>query len=198
LFFAGGASSVRGFATNQLGPRVLTVSPERLSLIGCTPGNYGTPGCNPDTTVAGSRPGESVTLGDEDFKPQPLGGTSIVEASIEYRMAIGMRRMLWASAFIDGAVVGSNVVSGLSTLRNLVKGSFAITPGVGIRYKSPVGPIRVDVGLNPGRAESLQVITEGLVDGRQRVISLNRTRRYQPAATLLDRFQLHLSIGQPW
>jgi outer membrane protein assembly factor BamA len=185
LFYAGGATSVRGFATNQLGPRVLTIAPERLTNAGCS-----------DLTLTTCDP--NAGLDDKDFKPQPLGGTSIVEYGAEYRLSIGFHRKLWAAAFIDGAVVGSNVVSGLSTLRNLVKGQAAIAPGVGIRYKSPVGPVRVDVGYDPSGGHPLQVITESIVDGERRIITLDKARTYQASRTLLDRLQLHFSIGQPW
>ena len=51
-------------------------------------------------------------------------------------------------------------VGGIATLKNLVNGAGAITPGFGIRYYSPVGPIRVDLGINPSLAEDLAVVTE--------------------------------------
>jgi outer membrane protein assembly factor BamA len=188
LFYAGGATSVRGFPTNQLGPRVLTVAPDRLEVVGCTPATFETD-CDPN-----------LLQDDGDFKPQALGGTSIVEWSVEYRMSIGFRRKLWAAGFVDGAVVGSNVVSGLSSLRNLVKGQAAVTPGFGIRYKSPVGPVRIDIGYDPTGAESLQVITEAVVNGERRIVSLSKDHQklYHTNRSLLDRLQLHFSIGQPW
>lgn len=187
LFYAGGATSVRGYATNQLGPRVLTIAPEKLTAIGCSEATFETT-CDPNTGG----------LDVDEFKPQPLGGTSIVEGSVEYRVPIGFQRRLTAAAFLDGAIVGSGRVAGLSTLRNLVKGSFAVTPGVGIRYKSPVGPIRVDVGFAPQRTEELRVITEALVNGERRIVRLDIPRSYTPSSTLLDRFTLHFSIGQAW
>jgi outer membrane protein assembly factor BamA len=187
LFYAGGATSVRGFAPNQLGPRVLTIAPERLVESGCT-----------DPEFTSCDPSEDAGLSDKDFKPQPLGGTSLLEWSVEYRKSIGFRRKLWAAAFLDGAVVGSNVVSGLSTLRNIVKGQAAMTPGVGIRYKSPVGPVRVDVGFSPAHTENLSVVTEAVVDGERKIVTLANQRSFTSARTLLDRLQLHFSIGQPW
>lgn len=192
LFYAGGATSVRGYATNQLGPRVLTIAPDRLNAIGCAESTFETT-CDPNAVYQ-----DTLHLDDSDFKPQALGGTSLVEGSIEYRMPIGFRRKLTAAAFIDGAVVGSGFVTGLSTLRNLVKGSAAITPGFGIRYKSPVGPIRIDVGFSPQRTEDLRVVTEAIVNGERRIVTLPNTRAYTPARTLLDRFTLHFSIGQAY
>ena len=185
LFYAGGATSVRGFATNQLGPRVLTVDPQSLIDAKCT-----------DPTLVLCDP--NVILQDKDFKPQPLGGTSLIEWSAEYRQSIGFHRKLWAAAFIDGGVVGSSVVTGLSSLRNLVHGSTATTAGVGIRYKSPVGPVRIDLGYDPTGEEMLQVITQEPLGGEGRIIPLKEQRRYHKDRPLLDRFQLHFSIGQPW
>jgi len=51
--------------------------------------------------------------------------------------------------------------AGVATLANLVRGTGAITPGIGVRYLSSVGPIRVDLGFNPSRSENLAVVTEG-------------------------------------
>lgn len=195
LFYAGGATSVRGFPQNQLGPRVLTIAPERLEAVGCVPADFAT--CDPDVTFQ-----DSLHLDDSDFKSQPVGGTSLLEWSAEYRLAIGFRRKLWAAAFIDGAIVGSNVVSGLSSLRNLVKGQTAITPGFGIRYKSPVGPVRIDIGYDPTGVEELPVISEAVINGERRIVRVGETgdlkRTYHATRSLLDRFQLHFSIGQPW
>ena len=198
LFYAGGATSVRGFPTNQLGPRVLTIAPENLVAIGCSPATF-TTSCDPNAAAVDTT-GNTIKIPDRDFKPQPLGGTSILEWSAEYRRSIGFRRRLWAAAFVDGAVVGSNVVSGLSSLRNLVKGQAAITPGIGIRYKSPVGPVRIDVGYDPTGAHELQVITEAIIDGERRIFTVGQTRRYHErrGALALERFQMHFSIGQPW
>ena len=193
LLYAGGASSVRGYGTNQLGPRVLTIAPERLTdatkANACTAASISDGSCDPNGVVG---------LKDSEFNPQPLGGTSLIEGSIEYRVPIAMRRKLTAAVFIDGAIVGSGFVPSLATIRKITKGSGAITPGVGIRYKSPVGPIRIDMGFNPARTENLQVVTESLVNGERRILTLPNLRAYTSAKTLLDRFTLHFSIGQAY
>jgi outer membrane protein assembly factor BamA len=194
LFYAGGATSVRGFSTNQLGPRVLTIAPEKLVAAGCDSADI--QACDPD----------ALPLSNSDFKPQPLGGTSLLEWSVEYRIPIAFQRKLTLAGFIDGGVVGSgNFVSltDLSNLRNLVSGSSAVTPGIGIRYKSAVGPIRVDLGFNPSRTEDLQVVTETIQNGERHIVPLSAngiplTRSYNSGTRLLDRLTLHLSIGQPY
>ena len=119
-------------------------------------------------------------IGDDEFTPSPLGGTSIVEASVEYRFPLFMKN-LGGAVFLDGAAVGERVfdpLRGLSTFKNLVSGTGAITPGFGIRYYSPVGPIRVDLGINPSRAENLAVVTELERNGRLLIVPLETPRRY--------------------
>ena len=192
-FYAGGASSVRGFGTNQLGPRVLTIDPNKLTdstRVGhCT-----------STTVADGScdPGAIAGLADKAFNPQPLGGTSLIEGSVEYRYPIAFRGRLTAAAFIDGAIVGSGPIPTLQNFTNITRGTGAITPGVGIRYKSPVGPIRIDLGFSPARSERLPVVTEVATNGERKIVPLSAPRTYAPAKTLLDRFTLHFSIGQAY
>ena len=137
-------------------------------------------------------------LTDKEFNPQPLGGTSLLEGSVEYRFPIALRRKLTAAVFIDGAVVGSGPLPTLQNFTNITRGTGAITPGFGIRYKSAVGPIRVDIGFSPARTEQLPVVTEVTVNGERKIVPLTQTRSYTPAKTLLDRFTLHFSIGQAY
>ena len=95
------------------------------------------------------------------------------------------------AAFVDGGLVGA------SRLRDLAEGSGAVTPGVGIRYKSPVGPIRVDVAYNPVVADSLPVYTERRnAQGQREIVRLKTRYLYEPATTFFDRITFHFSIGQ--
>jgi hypothetical protein len=116
---------------------------------------------------------------------------------------------LGGAVFIDGAAVGERVFDplsgGIGTLKDLVKGTGAITPGFGIRYYSPVGPIRVDLGINPSKAEDLAVVTERMVNGQNTLVPLDIPRRYSPTGgagtaigKILNRLTLHLSIGQAY
>ena len=185
---------MRGYGENQLGPRALTVPRNKIAtLVGCDPA-YGTViGCDPNgATVTRSDNGDSTgvsTLRARDFTPRPLGGASVIEASAELRFPIW--RQIGGAAFIDAGVVGA------SRLGDLTKGNGAVTPGVGVRYKSPVGPIRVDVAYNPSVPEDLPVYTErvnGL--GQSEIVRLDKTYRYDPATSLLDRITFHFSIGE--
>lgn len=191
--YAGGASSVRGYGTNQLGPRVLTIDPNKL--IDTSRAGH----CTLATVANGSCDVSAISgLTDKEFNPQPLGGTSLLEGSIEYRFPIAMQRKLTAAVFIDGAVVGSGPLPTLQSFTDITRGTGAITPGFGIRYKSAVGPIRVDIGFAPSRTEQLPVVTEVTLNGEQKIVPLTHTRSYTPAKTLLERFTLNFSIGQAY
>ncbi|MEX1186396.1 MAG: BamA/TamA family outer membrane protein [Gemmatimonadaceae bacterium] len=188
-FFAGGAQSVRGFGENQLGPRVLTVSAAELRAGKLS--KDGPLACPEPTPITDCDP-NSVAFQDEDFQPRPLGGNTVAEANVELRFPVW--RQLSGAVFIDAGVVTQNIDPSLPGSRA------AVTPGFGVRYRSPVGPIRVDIGINPGRAERLPVISEEIVDGERRLVRLNTRREYAVARGgfmgVLDRMVLHLSIGE--
>jgi outer membrane protein assembly factor BamA len=216
-FYAGGSHSVRGFGENQLGPRILTLPHEYLIHALDANGNPcdafsdAIRFCDPETAADSNANDQNVfeRVKDDKFTPRPLGGTSIIEGSVEYRFPLPFLSNLGGAVFVDAAAVGERVLdplgSGLSSLANLVSGKAAITPGFGIRYYSPVGPIRVDVGINPTQAEDLAVVTELIKNGRREIIPLERTRSYSATGSerggwrdALSRLVLHLSIGQPY
>ena len=197
-FYAGGSQSVRGFGENQLGPRVLTIPASQLERIGCDLTNRASilATCDPNATVSDSA-GKPVHLSDADFTPRPLGGNLLLGGNVEYRVPIW--GPIGGAAFVDGAIVSQG------SLANATKGTGAITPGFGVRYYSPVGPIRVDVGFNPVLTQDLLVVTEQVVNGKRQIVQLPDTlrRTYAPAKTsgsfltrTANRLTLHLSIGQ--
>lgn len=205
-FYAGGSQSVRGFGENQLGPRVLTIDPDKLRGRSTDDEGVETFLCAPSTPIESCNVSvEGLT--DADFRPRPLGGTTLLEAGIEVRVPV------WGpvvgALFVDGAILGEG------TLNSITKGTGAITPGFGIRYESPVGPIRVDLGIRPILRETLPVITQ-VTDstGTRRLVDLSPPGGCRDATTpgcrvfpdvnskrsfldrLTNRLTLHLSIGQ--
>jgi outer membrane protein assembly factor BamA len=183
-FYAGGSHSVRGFGENQLGPRVLTIPIAVLqghdSLNAACVSGADVTACNPN---AGN-------LKDRDFEPRPLGGNFVLEGSIEARFPVWQDLM--GAVFVDAGMVRQQ------TNPALPRSKAAITPGFGGRYRSPVGPIRADIGFNPGRSESLPVVTEKIVNGQRTLVTLQQRRTYAPASAggILNRMVLHLSIGE--
>jgi outer membrane protein assembly factor BamA len=144
-------------------------------------------GCTPDTAITACNP-NAAGIEITDFEPRPLGGNVVVEGSVEFRFPVW--RQIMGAAFVDGGYVSQQIDSDLPRSRA------AITPGFGARYLSPVGPIRIDFGINPGRAENLPVVTEQVVNGRTELVKLAQRRSFAVGRRFLDRLVLHLSIGE--
>ncbi len=204
-FYAGGSRSVRGFGENQLGPRVLTVSPAVLTAPEledpCTTAQLVDGSCDPN--VAPRRA----------FDPRPSGGTAVLEVNVEYRFPL--LHDLGGVVFVDGALVrgdrtgagmpvGLEGAGGEADPEGLLEGTFhAITPGVGVRFDTPIGPIRADVGVRLTGAERLPVVTEVMdEEGRRRLVRLRTPMLFDATedASLVGRvskrLRLHLSIGE--
>ena len=204
-FYAGGSHSVRGYDENQLGPRILTVPPSELELLNCDVASLAaTRTCGP---VDPSDPASVSIVSQVDpkhFTPRPTGGNSLVEASVEYRMPWRLK-MEWA-VFLDAARIGGSALRDPDTDELIrLPGKTAMTPGVGFRYKSPVGPVRVDMGFNPKKTERLRVVTTALnAQGRETLVMLDDEREIVSGGTatgffgLFNRVTLHLSIGQAY
>jgi outer membrane protein assembly factor BamA len=183
-FFAGGARSVRGYGENQLGPRVLTIPSETLRRDSV--------GCGPSVPISDCDPNAAV-LTNRDFEPRPLGGNTVAEGSVELRFPL--KAGFVGAAFVDAAVVTQRINLGLPG------SAAALTPGFGIRYRSPAGPIRIDIGINPLVSELLPVVTDQIVDGKRQLVPLANRRDYGPVRAsgiggALNRLTLHLSIGE--
>jgi outer membrane protein assembly factor BamA len=188
-FYSGGSQSVRGYGENQLGPRILTIGPDLLLSADTT-----STGCT-DATIANGTCDPNVAASD-DFVPRPLGGNSLIEGSLEYRIPLG--KLFTVAAFVDGATVGD---SGLDVPPGVRQ---AITPGFGMRYRSPIGPVRIDLGIRPRLNEPLPVVTQ-IEDenGDLQLVRLTTPKQYDPVGSsggffhrLFSRLQLHLSIGE--
>src|SRR5205823_8118001 len=74
-FYAGGAQSVRGYGENQLGPRILTIAPDKLAHAATMAGAPAS--CDPITDAVRYCDPGTGGLRDVDFNPQPLGGTTL-------------------------------------------------------------------------------------------------------------------------
>lgn len=122
-FFAGGAGSNRGYAAREIGPH------------GVVP--YYIPGQAAQTLESTCTPGAADSAACE----LPLGGFSLWEASAELRYPIS--GSFSGTLFLDAADVTPNQFT------------FRLRPhlsvGVGARYDTPVGPVRLDIGYRiPG------------------------------------------------
>jgi outer membrane protein insertion porin family len=185
LFYAGGMQSVRGFAENELGPRVLQVRTASLLAAGCTLASIADGSCNP------------AGVPNDQLFPVPTGGSSLIEGNVELRMPL--MKGLTGVAFVDGAHVGT---SGLATVGQ-AKG--AVTPGFGFRYRSPLGVLRLDFGLRPVGEELLPVVVAiPGATGQLRIVRLQQEKSYSPVENpspgtwraIGRRIVVHFAMGQ--
>jgi outer membrane translocation and assembly module TamA len=109
-FFAGGDTTVRGFALDQLG------TPE--------------------------------TLDQDGFA---LGGNALLILNAELRIPV--RGSIGVVGFLDAGNVFSRTTE-------IELGELRSAAGFGVRYRSPVGPIRIDLGFKLGRREVVPGVLE--------------------------------------
>jgi translocation and assembly module TamA len=126
-FFAGGAGSNRGFGSRELSPLL------PLSNLPVTP-----------SSAAGSIVSPIGVPAQSIGRVVPIGGNGLLDASFEVRW--GFSRDWVVAFFVDAGFVsyGSFRLSDLSTTQ--------VAVGIGFRYRTPIGLLRVDLGyrLNVG------------------------------------------------
>ncbi len=128
---------------------------------------------------------EIGAAGDTTFSPSAArvaatGGSRVVIANAELRLpAPGLGDRFRLAAFVDAGALWDG--TGRAALR--------ITPGVGLRVASPLGPIRLDVGYNPYQLQEGSVFTADRSGNLLLVREGFRTDRAQ-------RYTFHLSVGQ--
>jgi len=168
-FFAGGGTSLRGFALNQAGPRDV-----------CTGFPVG---------------GQAMLVLNQEFRfPMrlPFVGTSLGGAifydggNVYSRLSrISFRSMLPAPTFKLGPtnlpVCDTNCTNELNY--------FAHTVGLGLRYKTPVGPIRIDLGYQLNRPSFVIPIPCPSNNQTCQVVSLGQQ------STRLPGFQIFFNLG---
>jgi outer membrane protein insertion porin family len=80
-------------------------------------------------------------LGPKDANGFPIGGETFTTLNAEY--IFPLFGDLLGAVFTDAGSVGREVADGVGEMR------YAI--GLGLRYRLPVGPLRIDYGVNPSR-----------------------------------------------
>jgi translocation and assembly module TamA len=94
------------------------------------------------------------SIGPRDAQNRPLGGSSLVEASVELRQRL--RGPIGLAAFLDAGSVGDSETPDLGAIR--------YGAGLGLRYATGIGPLRLDVGvpLNRERGDAAFALYVGL------------------------------------
>ena len=163
-FYAGGPNSVRGYGRNELGPRVYVT----------------------DTVIVDPGTGDT-TYGV--LHPAAIGGNSLVVLNAELRLPspVWSQRVRWA-VFVDVGRVWQRQAE-LFTLDSL-----RITPGVGIRVTTPLGPVRLDVAYNGYGAEPGRVYLRD--ETTQDLTAAGSIAAAPPPRGLRRRLVLQLAVGQ--
>ncbi len=133
-----------------------------------------------------------VTVDTARLRTSASGGNDILLANVEWRHRLS--RSFTAAVFVDaGQVIArDSLYLTLSKLR--------ITPGVGIRMSSPLGPIRLDVGFNPYGPETAPLYADlAILDAAGEPVDralVLLTEEFTPEQGFWDRFRINISIGQ--
>lgn len=166
-FYAGGPNSVRGYPQNGLGPVVRVESSDTV------------------------RTGTETTI-TADTLIAPTGGNRLLIANAELRFPLPLLSgRVGAALFVDaGQAFGGEreFIVDVSDMR--------ITPGVGLRLATPLGPMRLDVAYNPyGPQQSLMYQRVG-----QELRPLEGLHPADPSAPsgFFDRLRWHFAVGQPF
>jgi outer membrane protein assembly factor BamA len=175
-FYAGGANSVRGFGQNRLGPVVRVVNPQRVdTLIEASPLDPAVP----DT---------SFVLLEADTLTVATGGNSLIIANAELRFPLpGFGGRLSGAAFVDLGQL-------FEREHELVDPSQTrVTPGLGIRIATPIGPMRFDVAYNAFRPEEGPLYRR---EGQELVLENAFYRPAQAGSWVSRHLVFHFSVGQ--
>ncbi|MEQ8734754.1 MAG: autotransporter assembly complex family protein [Rhodospirillaceae bacterium] len=85
-------------------------------------------------------------LGALDADNDPIGGRSVIETGLEARVPV--TDALSVVPFVDGGLVSPSVTPSLSE-------KFRVGAGLGVRYATPVGPLRLDVAIPVNRRKAV-------------------------------------------
>ena len=120
-FYAGGSNDVRGFDRNELGPVVYVVPQSEV--------------------VSAAAQGREIR--PDSVRVAATGGNSLAVANIELRVPSPiLSSRLRLAAFVDAGGVWQRG-------RNERTAVIRVTPGIGLRVATPLGPARLDVAYNP-------------------------------------------------
>lgn len=164
-FYAGGPNDVRGYQLNGLGPINYLIDNDSVPV---------------DTTNL-----EGMQIPPGAVRYSPIGGNRLGVGNIELRLPspIWGRFLRWV-AFVDAGVLWDhNDASPDVRIR--------VTPGMGLRLVTPLGPVRLDVGYN-GYSQQAGALYLSQNDAVYRI-----RESYTPTGNP-DRFVFHFAVGQPF
>jgi len=163
-FYAGGPNDVRGYDLNELGPVVYVLTRDSLS--------------HQDT----------LDLQSGKLRPRfsPTGGNTLAVGQVELRVPAPIwGNRLKIAFFVDAGTLYERGKTNLSPVQ------LRITPGMGLRISTPLGPARLDVGYN-GYDQPPGALYLQKSDGTLTLLQTDFVQRRS------SRFSYHISFGQPF
>jgi outer membrane protein assembly factor BamA len=162
-FYAGGPNDVRGFDRNELGPVVYVVPKSHVDTVG------------------------TADIDPDSVRVAATGGNTLAVANVELRLPSPIfSSRLRLAAFVDAGGVWNR---GGNERTAVIR----VTPGVGLRVATPLGPARVDVAYNPYK---LQPGTLFQFDQAGNLLPVDGQSSY--VLPRGSRLTLHVAIGQPF
>ena len=162
-FYGGGPNDVRGYQRNQLGPVVYYATRAHVASKDL----LGEP-LDPDSVQIAATGGNTMAVGNLELRiPSPV-----------------FSERLRLAAFVDVGAVWQ---------RGATPVDLRVTPGIGIRVSTPLGPARFDVAYNP----------MGLQQGQFYVVEPDGQLTADPGRSPYrlenrNEFTFHFAVGQPF
>ncbi|HVE86648.1 MAG TPA: BamA/TamA family outer membrane protein [Myxococcales bacterium] len=168
-FYSGGGSSMRGFSNRRLSPLLLV-------------------------PAAGESSGLVPPLGLERAETIPIGGDGLFESSVEARYRI--TNSLMVALFLDTGFVSSGSFDFGDP--GFIPRNMLYAVGIGARYLTPVGPIRVDVARRLDIGAPLPVVGPSTLYpvAQPGCFGLLPTQNPAYAGSPEGQCAFHLSIGE--
>ena len=128
-FYGGGSNTVRGFRQNELGPLV-----------------------HVEETDDVFDDADSLLTTIVDTLVSPTGGNQMVFGNVELRFPLSASGRVGGVVFVDAGQVFTAQTAGSDP-------GIRVTPGVGLRLFTPLGPVRFDLAYNPHGSEKGPLFT---------------------------------------
>lgn len=136
------ANSIRIGLIQPLGDSRVPLSEKFFTGGGNTMRGFPLSGAGPQRQVQVCANGGSCSSTEATYIQVPSGGNELFLLNSELRIPLPLRKGLGIAAFYDGGNVFSKI--GFHDFTSL----YSNNVGLGLRYATPVGPVRIDIGRN--------------------------------------------------
>ncbi len=165
-FYAGGPNSVRGYGRNELGPQVYVKELVRID-------------------TAGGRQDSIYNV----VRPVPTGGNTVFVMNAELRFATPLfPQRMRVGLFVDAGQVWER------EQRPPALRSLRVTPGVGLRFTTPLGPVRLDAAYNGSVSQAGPLLLQNDITGE--ITTIQSTYSVPRPSAFWKRIVFQFAVGQ--